>query len=214
MRGDDTSASLRKSHLLMLARCWGYRSELWARKEGRKRVPLQAEPMPAPLGPRRADARAAAQTARAAADEARLSAAFAPQQALAQAPAGYLLPCVATAIAAALADTSSGAGQGAPSPRCPGEAAVRYSCASMTTADGVASAGAGGRSSTTAVKGGEAVTWLHGADVAAEAAWRQPAAAHAAAAAGLALPLADVADALTLASAIEHGGDDPMTWAY
>lgn len=113
MRGDDTSASLRKSHLLMLARCWGYKSELWVRKEGRKRLPLQPEPMPPPLAPRRADARAAAAAARAAAEDAKRMPAvveYSPSQQ--QQQAGYLMPCVANAIVAALNDSSGSGGEG------------------------------------------------------------------------------------------------------
>ena len=196
MRGADTSASLRKSHLLMLARCWGYQSNLWVPKQSRKRVPLQPEPMPPPLAPRRSESRAAAAAARAAAEEARRAAAYhLPGSAFPQ----LAFPCVASAITAALADAPSGGGGGAMQPCETG----RYS---STLSDGAAAAllGAGGgvppsnRSSTTSVALPSDVdsgvrAWLSidaapPGSAAAEAeaavrAWRERAAAHAAAAA-------------------------------
>ena len=60
MGGRETSAALRKSDLIHLARCWGFKSDLWIRRTGRKRVPLELEKYPEPVFARRADAKAAA----------------------------------------------------------------------------------------------------------------------------------------------------------
>ena len=192
MRGADTSASLRKSHLLMLARCWGYQSSLWVRKESRKRMPLQPEPLPPPLHPRRSESLAAAAAARAAAEEARRAAAFQQHPPGSAFPRAF--PCVASAITAALADSSGGGSGGAMQP---GEAG-RYS---STLSDGAAAlmgAPPSNRSSTTSVALPSDVeagvrAWLAIdaaapglAQAAAEAearAWRERAAAHVAASA-------------------------------
>ena len=195
MRGADTSASLRKSHLLMLARCWRYQSSLWVRKETRKRMPLQPEPLPPPLHPRRSESRAASAAARAAADEARRAAAFQLPPGSSALPLAF--PCVASAITAALAD-SSGGGSGGGAMQ-PGETG-RYS-STLSSSDGAAAllgVPPSNRSSTTSVALPSDVeagvrAWLSIdaaapglAAAAAEAearAWRERAAAHVAAAA-------------------------------
>jgi len=246
MRGDDTSASLRKSHLLMLARCWGYKSELWVHKAGRKRLPLQPEPMPPPLAPRRADARAAAAAARAAADEARRVPAVVQHSPTKQQQqqAGYLMPCVANAIVAALIDSSGSGGEGGrysstlsdghtQPKQHPGAPNGRSSCSSIVPLDD-----AGMRAWLTV----DAQALGSAAQAEAEAAtraWRERAAAHAAAAApqhvsasqlawGAAPPIgrwlaeqhcATVAGGDAFAAVMQHGGveydgDDPMNWSY
>jgi hypothetical protein len=69
MSGRSTSAALRKSDLLHLTRCWGFRSDLWCRRNARKRSAPILDAPPPPLAPRRAEVKAAARAAAVAAAE-------------------------------------------------------------------------------------------------------------------------------------------------
>jgi hypothetical protein len=66
MTARNTSAALRKSDLLHLTRCWGFKSDLWCRRAARKRASPHADAPPPPLAPRRAEVKAAARASAAA----------------------------------------------------------------------------------------------------------------------------------------------------